>query len=71
MSIATSIGLDMDQFINDYMSNESKEILIRNSTYLSKKGITRTPTILLNGHILRKPEDIEYITKQIEIALNE
>lgn len=71
MNIAMSIGLDMDQFINDYTSIENRKSLIEYNAYLSQKGITRTPTILLNGHILRKPEDIKYITRQIEIAINE
>lgn len=37
----------------------------------SRCGVKQTPTLLLNGHPLRKPNNIDYIINQIERALNE
>ncbi len=70
MSVAVQLGLDMDQFVSDYMSNENIEKLKNNSIYLSGLGIVQTPTILINGHPLRHVDDIKHVHEEIERALN-
>lgn len=71
MNIAMQMELDIDQFIADYTSTENIELLAQNNEYLSNCGVVQTPTILLNGHPLRKPNSVDYIASQIERALNE
>ena len=71
MNIAMQMDLDYEQFVFDYTSPETTQLLTENNTYLSNCGVLQTPTLLLNGHPLRNPNDIEYIINHIEIALNE
>lgn len=71
INLAIQMGLDIDQFIDDYTSTENIKLLTKNNEYLSSCGVKQTPTLLLNGHPLRKPNNIDYIINQIERALNE
>lgn len=71
MNIAAQMNLDMDQFIFDYSSKETINAIEDNNVYLSSQGITQTPTILLNGRKLRKPDDIGYVIDKIKAAINE
>lgn len=71
MNIAIRMGLDYDQFVADYTSKENINLLADNNAYLSRCGVEQTPTILLNGHPLRKPNDIKYISDHIDRILNE
>lgn len=71
MGVAMVMGLDMDQFIYDYTSAENYELLMKNNAYLSSCGVERTPTILINGHPLRYPDNIDFVNTQINRALDE
>lgn len=71
MDVAMVMGLDMDQFIYDYTSAENYELLMKNNAYLSSCGVKRTPTILINGHPLRYPDNIDFVNTQINRALDE
>lgn len=71
MNIAMQMDIDFDQFVSDFSSSENVRLLSDNNAYLSSCGIQRTPTVLLNGHPLRRPDDLEYISTQIDKVLNE
>ena len=71
MNIAMQMELDFDQFVSDYTSEENINLLSENNAYLSSCGVEQTPTILLNGHPMRKPNDIKYISDHIDRILNE
>ena len=71
LSIAATMGLDADQFTTDMADEEAATGIRRNSAYLCRQGILRTPTIMINNHPLRLTADIKDVEKEIERALNE
>lgn len=71
MRIAAGLNLDMEQFVNDYASKETLTAISGNNEYLSRQGIRQTPTLILNGRKIRKPNDIEYVEQKIKEAIDE
>ena len=68
MEIAQSLGLDLKQFSLDMMRPSMRNKVEQDISEAKKAGITGTPTIFVNGRLLKKRE-LGAISKLIDSEL--
>jgi protein-disulfide isomerase len=66
--IAVKMGLKMDQFKRDMASAGIRQKVDQDMMDAQKAGVTGTPTIFINGHLLRE-RSLEAIQQKIDAAL--
>ena len=69
-SFAEEIGLDMDQYDEDYASQEVKERISRDVADGSSLGVQGTPTFYLDGELFQ-PQSAEDFSTALDEALAE
>ncbi|MCK5517610.1 MAG: thioredoxin domain-containing protein, partial [Desulfobulbaceae bacterium] len=62
---ATDIGLDMEQFSKDIVSQASKTKLGKDMKGAGKAGINGTPALFINGRVVKK-RDIASIQQMVD-----
>ena len=70
LEIAQSLGLDIKKFSLDIMRPSLRKIVEQDIADAKKAGITGTPTIFVNGRILKK-RDFSAISKLIDDELDD
>lgn len=63
-SYATLLGLSVDQFKADYISDEVKKLVRAHRVHATKSGLSSTPTFFLNGQKIENPTSV-YAFKQL------
>ena len=66
---ALELGLDIEQFKNDYNSDDVKQVVKDDLSYALDLGLDSTPTILINGKQYVGNANADEITKAIEKQL--
>ncbi|MCQ2236197.1 MAG: thioredoxin domain-containing protein [Bacteroidales bacterium] len=69
MSLLSSYDIDPSLFETSQLGNDLEAIVNLNNAYISRKGVDKTPTILINDRPVRNPFDFDRISKLIDRAL--
>ena len=68
-SYATLLGISVDQFKIDFVSEEVKDLVRSQRVHAVKSGLSSTPTFFLNGKKIANPSSFLEFKKLIEEAL--
>lgn len=66
---AEELGLDLDQFGEDFNSREVRNKVARDARDASERNLRGTPSFLLNGEQIQTPASVEQFSQLIEAAL--
>ncbi len=68
---ASELGMNVEQFKNDYKSSEINSLINADSSAGTKLGVEGTPTFLINGEKVKsEPKSVEDFSKLIDDAIN-
>ena len=68
---ASELGLDVEKFKTDIVSDETRERVNRDYRSGITAGINSTPTFILNGKIIESPQGLEPFREVLNTALLE
>lgn len=68
-ALATTIGVDHQQFVTDAASSETKALVQKNHDEATNLGVTGTPTFLINGSPLVGAQPLEAFVQVIDSEL--
>jgi protein-disulfide isomerase len=69
-SYANLIGISVDQFKTDFISNEVKDIVRAERIHSVKSGLQGTPSFFINGKQIRNPNSVEEFKQLVRAALS-
>lgn len=69
-SYAEELGLNMEQFKQDYASQAVADRINRDVSSAKQFGISGTPTFILNGEKIQNPADVEAFSKLLNDAIS-
>lgn len=68
-SYAEELGLNMEQFKQDYVSQAASDRINRDVSSAKQFGVNGTPTFILNGEKIKNPGDAEAFGKLLDDAI--
>lgn len=68
-SYATELGLDMEKFKTDYVSEATADRINRDVTSAKQFNVNGTPTFILNGNKIDSPSNLENFRKVLDEAV--